>query len=215
MNEIIRYCEILGVEVNASLPEIKRAYRDLVKVWHPDRFQHEPRLQIKAQEHLKEINEAYEGLCAFIGLMQNKPIIEEEPFNFHKEPDHYEEQFKQEESQESNQPAFKSIPLSDYNLKPLAAFIAFNVYFLFLISSFMENTSYLFDMKTISRLNKSGIPIDPREWGWAGHYIWCLFSSSVVTALSSIICGAIAKNKGGKIALISNIPNTLVWGLIF
>src|SRR4029079_18185020 len=40
--------------------ELKAAHRDLAKVWHPDRFQHDPRLQEKAQEKLKEINEAYD-----------------------------------------------------------------------------------------------------------------------------------------------------------
>src|SRR6185312_4879109 len=39
---------------------MKSAHRDLAKVWHPDRFLHDPRLQEKAQEKLKEINEAYE-----------------------------------------------------------------------------------------------------------------------------------------------------------
>jgi hypothetical protein len=41
---------------------LKAAHRDLTKVWHPDRFLHDPRLQEKAQEKLKEINEAYEQL---------------------------------------------------------------------------------------------------------------------------------------------------------
>ena len=46
----------------ASMEELKTAYRDLVKVWHPDRFAGNPRLQRKAQEKLKEINLAYERL---------------------------------------------------------------------------------------------------------------------------------------------------------
>ncbi|HKR21366.1 MAG TPA: J domain-containing protein, partial [Pyrinomonadaceae bacterium] len=44
--------------------ELKAAHRDLAKVWHPDRFLHDPRLQDKAQEKLKEINEAYEQLTS-------------------------------------------------------------------------------------------------------------------------------------------------------
>lgn len=64
MRETRRYCEILGLEVSASKAEVKEAYRDLVHVWHPDRFGQNPRLQKKAEEKLKEINAAYEELMA-------------------------------------------------------------------------------------------------------------------------------------------------------
>lgn len=56
--------ELLGVKPGVSSAEIKAAYRDLAKVWHPDRFAHDERLQKKAQEKLKEINEAYEQLIS-------------------------------------------------------------------------------------------------------------------------------------------------------
>ncbi len=59
-----RYYEILELQPGASREEVKRAYRDLVKIWHPDRFSHDPRLQQKAQDKLKDINEAYERLQA-------------------------------------------------------------------------------------------------------------------------------------------------------
>ena len=65
MNEDLdRYYELLGVAPGTSGRELKEAYRDLAKVWHPDRFSHDPRLQQKAQEKLKEINEAYERLTS-------------------------------------------------------------------------------------------------------------------------------------------------------
>jgi hypothetical protein len=51
--------ELLGVKPGVSIRELKAAHRDLAKVWHPDRFLHDLRLQEKAQEKLKEINEAY------------------------------------------------------------------------------------------------------------------------------------------------------------
>jgi hypothetical protein len=56
--------ELLGVKPGVSSRELKAAHRDLAKVWHPDRFVHDPRLQEKAQEKLKEINEAYELLIS-------------------------------------------------------------------------------------------------------------------------------------------------------
>jgi curved DNA-binding protein CbpA len=63
-DEVIKYYELLGVAPGASAEELKAAHRDLAKVWHPDRFSHDPRLQQKAQEKLKEINEAYDQLKA-------------------------------------------------------------------------------------------------------------------------------------------------------
>lgn len=56
------YYGILGLDPGASSEQVRQAYRDMARVWHPDRFAHDPRLQQKAQEKLKEINEAYERL---------------------------------------------------------------------------------------------------------------------------------------------------------
>ncbi|MDX9753485.1 MAG: DnaJ domain-containing protein [bacterium] len=56
------YYEILEIDPGASRDEIRTAYRDLCKVWHPDRFEGDERLQKKAEEKLKEINEAYQIL---------------------------------------------------------------------------------------------------------------------------------------------------------
>jgi curved DNA-binding protein CbpA len=66
MHDLRKNCEILGVTLDASIEEVKQSYRDLVKIWHPDRFNNDPRLQRKAQEKLKEINRAYNELCSFI-----------------------------------------------------------------------------------------------------------------------------------------------------
>jgi hypothetical protein len=64
VDELNKYYELLGVRPGASIQELKTAHRDMAKVWHPDRFAHDPRLQQKAQEKLKEINEAYDQLSA-------------------------------------------------------------------------------------------------------------------------------------------------------
>jgi hypothetical protein len=50
---------LLDLEPGASLGEVKRAWRDLTKVWHPDRFQGDARMEAKAEERLKAINDAY------------------------------------------------------------------------------------------------------------------------------------------------------------
>jgi hypothetical protein len=53
---------ILDLPETATGENIRTAYRELVKVWHPDRFAHDPKLQHRAQEKLKQINFAYEWL---------------------------------------------------------------------------------------------------------------------------------------------------------
>jgi len=58
--DIWRCYEILEIKPDATPEEIKRVYRDLVLVWHPDRFADNPRLRQKAEEKLKEVNLAYE-----------------------------------------------------------------------------------------------------------------------------------------------------------
>jgi len=63
MDDLSDFYRILEVGPNASLAEIKQAYRELARVWHPDRFPNDARLQQKAQEKLKQINVAYERIC--------------------------------------------------------------------------------------------------------------------------------------------------------
>lgn len=66
MMDLERAFEVLGVEPTATAQEVRDSYRDLVKVWHPDRFASDPVLQRKAQEKLKDINEAYDAVRAFL-----------------------------------------------------------------------------------------------------------------------------------------------------
>jgi DnaJ-class molecular chaperone len=54
---------VLDLDPSASPAEIHQAYRDLVQVWHPDRFAHNPRLQRKADTKMRAINAAYARLC--------------------------------------------------------------------------------------------------------------------------------------------------------
>ncbi len=53
--------EVLGVAKDASPEEIKKAYRELAKKYHPDNYVNNP-LSDLAAEKFKEINEAYETL---------------------------------------------------------------------------------------------------------------------------------------------------------
>jgi hypothetical protein len=51
--------ELLGLEQRATASEIKMAYREQVKRWHPDRFGGEPELTHEAEARLQKINRAY------------------------------------------------------------------------------------------------------------------------------------------------------------
>jgi TonB family protein len=56
-------CRTLEIEPGASPEEVRQAYLDQTKIWHPDRFSNDIRLQKKAEEKLKQINLAYQRLC--------------------------------------------------------------------------------------------------------------------------------------------------------
>lgn len=51
--------KVLGVSPDASDEEIKKAYRELARKYHPDNYQNSP-LSDLAEEKMKEVNEAYD-----------------------------------------------------------------------------------------------------------------------------------------------------------
>lgn len=53
------YYAILGIKKGASLKEIKKAYKEMVKKWHPDFHPNDP----DGLKQIKDINEAYEVLA--------------------------------------------------------------------------------------------------------------------------------------------------------
>lgn len=52
---------VLGVDPSASDDEVKRAYRELARKYHPDNYQNNPLADL-AEEKMKEINAAYEAI---------------------------------------------------------------------------------------------------------------------------------------------------------
>ena len=49
---------------HATPDEIRQAYRDLARVWHPDRFDRDPRMRRKANDKTRRVVEAYDYLKA-------------------------------------------------------------------------------------------------------------------------------------------------------
>ena len=75
--------KILELENGASFDDARKAYKDMVKVWHPDRFAGNPRLRDKANEKLKELNLAYGEIRklqakGFLGHPHTEKVAHEE-----------------------------------------------------------------------------------------------------------------------------------------
>jgi curved DNA-binding protein CbpA len=66
----IRYCQLLGVEPDASETEIKKAYRHFAMTYHPDHNSGDR----AAEEKFKQITETYKALCALRELLSPEDI---------------------------------------------------------------------------------------------------------------------------------------------
>ena len=53
--------EVLGVPRNASQEEIKKAYRELSRKYHPDSYANNPLADL-AEEKFKEVQDAYQQI---------------------------------------------------------------------------------------------------------------------------------------------------------
>ncbi len=65
MDDIFQYYAILGIKHTASPEATKKAYRNMAKVWHPDRYVNNPILKAKAEDEIKKINQAYAAIKAY------------------------------------------------------------------------------------------------------------------------------------------------------
>jgi formylglycine-generating enzyme required for sulfatase activity len=71
MGDLKRCYEILEIRPGSTYEEAKQAFRDMVSIWHPDKFSHNSRLKEKAEEKLKDLNAAWEQLQAFFLQKEN------------------------------------------------------------------------------------------------------------------------------------------------
>jgi len=56
MDSLREHFRTLGLSEKANLEDALASYKDLIRVWHPDRFGHDPRLRKKAEEQTSRIN---------------------------------------------------------------------------------------------------------------------------------------------------------------
>ena len=64
--DIRRFYANLELPIGAPLPEVKAAYRRLMRRYHPDRHQHDPDRAKAANELAQRLREAYDGLTAHL-----------------------------------------------------------------------------------------------------------------------------------------------------
>ena len=65
--ERIRWYRTLELEPGADLPTVRKAYRRLLKQYHPDKFARDPEKYKAATEVARNITAAYEGLHGLLG----------------------------------------------------------------------------------------------------------------------------------------------------
>ncbi len=56
----------LGLTTTATESDVKQAYKDLARIWHPDRFQNDEQLGARTETQIKIINEARSVAMAYL-----------------------------------------------------------------------------------------------------------------------------------------------------
>lgn len=64
MKRISKYKKLFNVEGPLELASLKKTYRDLVKEWHPDKFQSDDEKATEAEEMSRKITQGYHFLVS-------------------------------------------------------------------------------------------------------------------------------------------------------
>lgn len=76
------YYQILELKSGASKEEIMQAFKNLIAVWNPSRFNDDPQLKEKASAKIKELDDAYEKLLMYLATenqQKHKEKLHEKP----------------------------------------------------------------------------------------------------------------------------------------
>lgn len=74
MKRINEYKKLFGVEKDIDLKLLKRSYRNLVKEWHPDKFQDEDALKQEAEVQSRTIIDGYHFLVSMAPETKEKNL---------------------------------------------------------------------------------------------------------------------------------------------
>ena len=76
MKRINEYKKLFGVENEIELKTLKKSYRNLVKEWHPDKFQNGDALQEEAELNSRKIIDGYHFLVSMAPETKEKNLPE-------------------------------------------------------------------------------------------------------------------------------------------
>jgi len=104
-----RYFKILDVPHTANFEEVRKAYKDQVKKWHPDRFpQSDEEIQKKATDLFKSITHAYQKLEDHFKNIKKGKFANEQSFDEFQRP--FSEATRDQGDAESDRTQSETIP---------------------------------------------------------------------------------------------------------
>lgn len=124
------FYEILGVSKNATDAEIKKAFKDLAKKYHPDKHPGE----VFYDEHFKKINEAHQTLSD----SKSRKVYDLKLFYAYNPPPqnqqgNYKKQSSQRPQQTNSQPNYRKTTTSSTQSKAKAAQQKLNMYYIYVV----------------------------------------------------------------------------------
>lgn len=93
------YYDVLGIDIDATPAEIKTAYRNMIKAFHPDLYPGDKQF---AEKQSKKVNEAYEVLGNPERRREYDKILREKEEQQYQEHQEYQEYKRQQEYQQQN-----------------------------------------------------------------------------------------------------------------
>lgn len=128
--------KILSISHDSNWPQVRKAYKQLIQKWHPDRID-DPVKKASAEDRLKELNLAYEQLLSYYKKHGQLPALEkptqtprvkteEKPAHTPRQPEPASTDKPERESSASNQP-HRTAPSKSNALLSLLVFTLFAI----------------------------------------------------------------------------------------